>query len=614
MKKKSAQSNTTTLKKGKKVMKSSLPRWDFSDMYSGLTDPNIELDIQKTELACKNFSKKYKESTEYLTETESGTLALLKALKAWESLTESIGTSRPLFYLYNLKNIESNNSKISAKIGILEPRITNAINEVIFFSIKLGKLSVQYQSKILADSRFAHFKYYLEKLFLSATYDLSEDAEKVVNLMSRPASTLWIDGFQKLMNEQIVKFKGKEIPFAQAMTTIHQLPTADRRKLNDICMEKLASISYFAEHEINAVFTSKKIDDELRGYKKPYSKSIIGYENNEKSIENLVKVVSDNFHISNKFFKLKAKLLGLKTLEYCDRAVGVAKKQKEIQFDEAVAVLRKAFGEVNPRYVEILDTMLATKKIDAESRIGKQGGAYCWGGISVPTLVLLNYVPSIDAVMTFAHEMGHAIHNEFSKKPAPMYQDYTISVAEVASTFFENLAFQELFSQMTDTEKIYALYDRIADDIQTVFRQIACFNFELDLHTKIREKGALTVDEIGESHNKEMSRYLGPVVKMKKTDGYFFEPWSHIRNFFYVYSYAYGQLISKALYKKCKEDKNFYTKVDQFLEAGSTMSPDQIFQSIGIDTLDPTFFECGLRSIEEDIDTLEKLMKKNKLM
>jgi oligoendopeptidase F len=111
-----------------------------------------------------------------------------------------------------------------------------------------------------------------------------------------------------------------------------------------------------------------------------------------------------------------------------------------------------------------------------------------------------------------------------------------------------------------------------------------------------------------------MSRYLGPAVKMKESDGFFFEPWSHIRNFFYVYSYAYGQLISKALYAECKKDASFYKKVDQFLEAGKTMSPDQIFQSIGINTLDPKFFESGIRSIEQDITTLEKLMKKNKLM
>lgn len=591
-----------------------LPTWNFSDMYSGPTDPKLDLDVKKIETLCKNFAKKYKEGDSYLHDDKIGTEALFTALTDWETLSDTIGTAKPLFYLYNMQSIESANETITAKLGILEPRITAAVNEVIFFPLKLGKISATRQETLLKDSQFTHFKYYLERLFISAKYNLTEEAEKVYNLISRPAHTLWVEGFEKLLNQQSIKFKGKDIPVSKALNMMHQSPTADRRRINQLCMDKLATISYFAEQEINAVYTTKKISDELRGYKKPYSETIISYENDEKTIENLVKVVSDNFHVSHRFFKLKAKLLKLKNLEYCDRAVGVAKKQKEIQFEEAIQIIRKAFGQANSRYVEIFDTMLANNRIDVPSRVGKRGGAYCWGGPHVPTVVLLNYVPSVDAVMTLAHEMGHAIHTELSKKPSPLYQHYTISVAEVASTFFENLAFEEMFNHMTDIEKIYALYDRLADDIQTVFRQIACFNFELDLHQQLREKGALTAKEIGATHNKQMSRYLGPIFKMKESDGYFFEPWSHIRNFFYVYSYTYGQLISKALFKECKNDKNFYKKVDQFLESGKIMTPDDIFKNIGINTLDPKFFESGIRVIEENINALEKLMKKNKLM
>lgn len=591
-----------------------LPVWDFSDLYKGPTDPKLDSDVQEVVSFCKTFSKKYKNDSRYTEETEAGAMALLEALRDWEKLTEDLGTVRPLWYLQNLTSIESNNPKIHAKLGILEPIVTSAMNEIVFFSLKIGTVSKKWQETLLKDSRFEQYRYYLERLFISAKYNLTEDAEKVYNLLSRPSYTLWTDGFEKLLNEQTVTFKGKSIPLGKALGTVHQLEsTADRRKLNSLCMQKIASIGYFAEQELNAIYTTKKISDELRGYEKPYSETVIGYENDIQSIENLVKVVSDNFKVAHSFYKLKAKLMKLPKLEYSDRMIGVSKKQRKVSFAEAIQILRSAFGKANPKYVEILDTMLKNKKIDALSRVGKRGGAYCWGGSTVPTVVLLNYVPSIDAVMTFAHEMGHAIHTEFSKRPSPFYQNYTISVAEVASTFFENLAFEEMFSKMNDEEKMYALYDRIADDITTIFRQIACFNFELDLHTHIRTHGALTIKDITTAHNKNMARYLGPAVQMKEEDGYFFAPWSHIRNFFYVYSYAYGQLISKALYASCKKDPSYYSKVDAFLEAGKTMSPDAIFKSIGIDTLSPTFFESGIRSIQEDIQTLEKLMKKNKL-
>ena len=210
--------------------------------------------------------------------------------------------------------------------------------------------------------------------------------------------------------------------------------------------------------------------------------------------------------------------------------------------------------------------------------------------------------------MTFGHEMGHAINSELSKSQTPLYEGYTISVAEVASTLFENFVFEEIFQTLSAKEKIIALHDRIQDDIQTIFRQIACFNFEVELHRTIRVKGSLSKEEIGALLNKHMSAYLGPRFKMTELDGYFFVSWSHIRRFFYVYSYAYGQLISKALYKKYQTDKNYIGEIKKFLSAGGSKSPEDIFRDIGIDTTKPDFFIAGLKSIEEDILKLQKLI------
>ena len=106
-----------------------------------------------------------------------------------------------------------------------------------------------------------------------------------------------------------------------------------------------------------------------------------------------------------------------------------------------------------------------------------------------------------------------------------------------------------------------------------------------------------------------MKSYLGDAVEVTDDDGYFFVNWSHIRRFFYVYSYAYGQIISKALFANWKKDPAYSKKIEQFLKAGRSMSPEDIFKSIGIDISKPEFFEAGLKSIEEDIKKLEKLTK-----
>ena len=210
---------------------------------------------------------------------------------------------------------------------------------------------------------------------------------------------------------------------------------------------------------------------------------------------------------------------------------------------------------------------------------------------------------------TLAHEMGHAIHTERSKEQHAIYQHYTTSVAETASTFFETAVFEHVFDTLPEKEKVIALHDKIQDDTNTVFRQIAFFNFELELHHSIRKEGSMPKEAIAAMLNKHMRAYCGPIMKFKKDDGFFFVSVSHFRRPFYVYSYAYGQLISKVLYQRYKKEPRYIKKIDAFLTAGGSRSPKNIFKSIGIDTTKKGFFEKGLESIESDIERLEKLVK-----
>lgn len=577
-------------------------QWNLTDLYKNISDPQMEKDVQGIESACMQFEKKYAKEVSYLEDNAK----LLLSLNDYVKILHLTSPVRPLWYLYNMQSIESGNPKIGARISLLDPLVTNALNRIIFFQLKLAKLSDERKKNILSAPELSEYRYFLKIVFDASKYDLTEETEKALNLVLRPATDMWSESFSKLLNQQVVTFKGKEIPIAAALNKIHQLDTTDRRKLDSLVRTELSKISYLAEREINAVYTTKKITDELRGYKKPYEATILGYQNSVSSIENLIETVTKNFTVSHKFYKLKQKILKLPSMKYCDRAVGVSKKQKEVSFEEGCDILRQAFGAVDPEYVEILNKMLKDKKIDVYPRVGKQGGAYCWGGYNAPTLVMLNHVPSVDSVLTFAHEMGHAIHTELSNKQSVLYSSYTISVAEVASTFFENLAFKKIYEESSEKDKFYLLYDRVADSIQTIFRQTACFNFEKDLHEAIRTKGEITAKEMAILHNKNMKAYLGPAFKMEEADGYFFEAWSHIRRHFYVYSYAYGEIISKALYRKCEKDPEYFKTVKKFMLAGKSMSPDDIFKSIGLDTTKPEFFKLAIDGIEADIQTLTK--------
>ncbi len=580
--------------------------WNLGLLYKSGNDPQIEKDISAYEKACDAFEKKYKNKDAYLNDEDS----LLKALKDYETLSVMPEPNKAIEYFYYRKDLSSEDQEAHSKLNQLTERATKAGNKVVFFDLALGKIDKKKQKEYLKSKKLEHFRYYLHRSFITAQYNLTEAEERINNLKSQPAYTLWVQGQEKVLNIQTVRFQGKDLPLPEAVGKSRELSVGPRRKLSDEINTVLKNISFFAESEINAVYINKKINDELRGFKEPYSSTIIGYQNDEDSIKNFVDTVTKYFHISNKFYKLKAKLLKLPHLEYADRAAKLGDISVKLTFEDSLKMLTSTFEKLGSKYADILKSYIQNGQIDVYPRKGKKGGAYCSGSIGLPTYVLLNHTNTLDSYKTFAHEMGHAIHTELSKSQTPLYQGYTISVAEVASTLFENFAFDEVFPKLSEQEKIIALHDRINDSISTIFRQIACFNFELDLHKQIREKGALSKEEIAILHNKHMHAYLGPAFKMKELDGYFFVQWSHIRRFFYVYSYAYGEIISKALYAKYKADPNYMREIEKFLSAGGSKSPEQIFKDIGIDTTKPEFFVAGLKSVEEDIKTLEKLTRK----
>jgi len=581
-----------------------LKNWNLSLLYASKTDPQIERDLQTLESAIENFEKKYKNNKTHLSDED----ALFEALTEYEKIEGLPEGSRPIMYFHYLSDLNSADQEVNAQLATLEQRYAKISNKILFFGLSLGTLPAPIQKQFLQSKKLEHFRYFLKTLFLESKYQLTEPEEKILTLKSLPSHSLWVDGQERLLNSQTVAFKGKQIPLAQAHMKISDLNKADRHALHKSMMETQKKISAFAEAEINAVITDKKINDELRGFQEPYSATILGYENDEKAIINFVDTVTAHFSIAHKFYDVKSRLLKMPRLTYADRAAKIGKTTTKYSFEKSAEIVSRAFKKVDPEFSAILARFLKNGQIDADSKKGKSGGAYCSSTTGLPTFVLLNHADSADSVMTFGHEMGHAINSELSKSQTPLYEGYTISVAEVASTLFENFVFAEIFETLSDKEKIIALHDRLQDDIQTIFRQIACFNFETELHRTIRAKGSLSKEEIGTLLNKHMSAYLGPRFKMTGLDGYFFVNWSHIRRFFYVYSYAYGQLISKALYKKYQADKNYINEIKKFLSAGGSKSPEDIFRDIGIDTTKPDFFIAGLKSIEDDIKKLNDLL------
>ncbi len=579
--------------------------WNLGLLYKNENDPQIEKDLLLIEKSCTAFEKKYKNK-----DFTASASKLLTALKDREELRMKMSGSKPWWYMALRADINSKDEKANSFATKFSQRITNATNKTAFFSLTVGKIPLSKQLAYLKETSLMDFRYSLQRNFNSAKYNLSEGEEQVVDLLSQTSYSMWVDGFNKVLSQQMIVHKGKSIPLSKALGILMDLPLKERRVLSKKINEKLIENSDFPEAEINAVYNYKKILDIRRGFKHPYSSTVLGHENDEKTVMNLVNLVTKNFKISHRFFKLHSKLLKEKKLKMEDRAVKIGEIKRKFDFPSSVVLVRNAFSKIDPKFANMLSEFVNNRQIDVYPRKGKKGGGYCWGRAKHPTFILLNHNDDIRSLETLAHEMGHAIHTELSKSQPPRYSHYSTATAEVASTFFANVAVAEVEKQLSINENIILLHNKILGDISTIFRQIACFNFELELHNTIRERGELPKAGIASLMTKHLKSYVGDAMEVTSDDGYAFVYWSHIRRFFYVYTYAYGQLISRALFEKWQQDKSYSKKIEQFLSAGRSMSPTDIFRSIGIDITNPEFFEIGLKSIEKDISKLEKLAKK----
>jgi len=580
--------------------------WDLSVFYKSINDPQIEKDIVEAEKAFASFANKYTKDKSYLKDPKK----LRRALDESEKLSDlKFGNTGN--YLSKKFDLDAGNKDIPARLNLLSQRLSKIGNSVLFFHVGISKISKSLHNKFINDPSLLPYKYMLQKVFENAKHVLSEPEEKILNLKSLPAHSLWTKSLKKVRDVLTVKHKGKEMPLSEAASLVETLKTQKERiKLYDKILEKNISVSEIAESELNAIVLNKKIDDELRGFAESYDETLLAYEDRKETVLSLVKAVNEHFYIANKFYKIKAKMLRLKKLDYADRNALVGKTNKEITFEEGYEILREVFGKLDNRFVEILDMFVKNGQVDVYPKIGKRGGAYSSGGYKVPTFTFLNYTNNLDSLMTFAHELGHGIHTELTKSLPSYYQNYSISTAEVASTLFENFVFHDQFEKLTDKEKIIALHDKISDDMGTIFVQIALFNFEVELHKTIKEKGNMTKEEMAKLMSEQMKKCFGDVMNITERNGYAFVGWPHIRYFFYVYTYAMGKITSKALYKKYNEDKSYIEKIIKFMSLGGSMSPEDIFKSIGIDTRNPEFWTLGLKNIEEDVNLLEKLVNK----
>ena len=515
---------------------------------------------------------------------------------------------RVFVYLFLCREADASDTKAEQVLNQLQQRVTNFSNEIIFYTLAIGKLEAARQKRILKNPAFSEYRFLLEGIFDAAKYNLTEAEEKILSLKSLTSHSLWISGTEKILNSTTVTVDGKEESLNGAMMEMLDAPKKRRHALHAAVTTALQNIGPVAENELTALCLDKKVGDELRGYKKPYSATVRSFDSTEKTLESLVEAVETRgYALSRKFYALKNKG-AKKPTAYIDRD-DFSKRMPGLSFADAVTICRDAFYGFDTRYGEIFDEMLQNGHIDVYPRPGKGGGAFCIGTTNCPTMVMLNHSNDFSSLRTLAHEMGHAVHAYRSKEQSVLYDDHSTLTAETASTFFEAVVAHNLMQQLTDSQKTIYLNALIGDKIGTMIMCIARYAAELEMHETIRKDGAMTWQAMAATLAKHFRKYCGKAVTVSDDDGLSILAKTHYRRNFYQYSYSFGVIMSNIMFGKCLENEAYKQKVDQFLAAGEKDTVEKIYKEIGITAGSVKTFNEGLDLLESEIKTFAKLIR-----
>jgi oligoendopeptidase F len=557
-------------------------KWDLTQFYKSINDPKIEEDKKVVLEKAREFAAKWRGRMDYL----SDPVILKEALDDYCEFCKLYANGgNPYYYLKLANTLDQINPFLKAKVNKVSELAIEVQNITQFFELSLANI------KFDKYDQFDKYSHFLGKIVRQKPHLLSDKEEKIMNLKSLPAYDFWVEMTEKFLSRENIS-----VLQSQMTDKNKKIRVAAAKKFTKI-MEKYSDV---AEHELNAILQDKKTNDDLRRYDRPDKSRHLTDDIESEIVDTLVKTVSANFNISHNYYKLKTKILGIKKLNYYERNMPVGKFNKKFTLEETTNLITKTFGKIDPEFQEIFLKLLKCGQIDFLPKKGKVSGAACWHNlVSQPTFLFQNFTGKLRDITTLAHEMGHAINNELIREKQNALNFGTpISTAEVASTFFEDFIIQEILKTASSKAKLSILMEKLDDDISTIFRQVALYNFETELHKTFREKGYLSKDEINKLFVKHMKSYCGAAVEVDKGALNWWVYWSHIRYYFYVYSYAGGLLISKNLQDKIRNDPKFISNVKEFLGAGLSESPKNIFAKLGIDIGDPNFWQTGIDEVK----------------
>jgi oligoendopeptidase F len=587
-----------------------LPEWRLDDLYSGRADPRIEADLahaqaENRKLAAMEgqFVGARAEPAELGRRLDEGVRLYeaatngLWAVGAYAGLAASVARDDPAWAKF-----EADLRARSAQIGA----------ESLFFTLEINQLEdAEIEAALAAHAPAERWRPWLRRVRLSRPHELTPDLERML-IDRSPAVANW----SRLSDETLAKLTAKvgreTLTLPEVLNRLSDPDAARRKQAAQGLAKALEARSPTLALCLNTLAFEKQVEDRWRRYPDPAASRHIANEVDADAVGAQEAAVVEAYGpVSHRYYRLKAKVMGKTVLDHWDRNAPLDAAQPQTYgWDEARAMVLESFAALAPKFADSARTFFAQPWIDARPRPGKQSGAY-----SHPVTaerhpyVFLNYMGERRDVLTLAHELGHAVHQTLCAPLGTLLADTPLTLAETASIFGEGLVFEQLLARASKAERRGLLAGKIEDGLNTVVRQIAFHRFETRFHAQ-RQAGELSAEDIGGLWLEVMGESLGPAVRLNAGYEHY---WGYVSHFvhapFYVYAYAFGDLLVRGLMEARRADPAAFAPLyEELLAAGGTRTYVEALAPFGLNPREKAFWAAGMKQLERLVDEFEALV------
>ncbi len=572
--------------------------WDLTAFYPAPDSAEVQADVEKLVGMLAEFERAFKGKLD----TKLG-----QALAAQCAFTELY--YHIIGYFQAASALDSVDPKLQQVRSRVQETLSMAMGQhVTFFDLEVGRMAEEAFEAQQSDDVVRHHLPMLRQIRRLAKYHLDEKVETMLTLRAPYGSAEWSDMMDELETQLRFDWDGKTLKLEEILHVVTEDADPERRaKALAVVNEGLQAqrYPYFFARTLNAIAGEGLLNDKTRGFTHPMEATNLGNMVDDATVDALHEVVErKGGELARRFYKLKARLLGLPTLRWSDRNARMPfADESVVSWEDACVTVRKAYHDFSPTLGALVDEVLDMGWVDAPPAPAKSGGAF---DLTLPlpgkieSYVLLNYLGTKRDVSTLAHELGHAVHGKLAAQAqGPLMWYAPLPYAETASIFGEMLVFESLLAETHDKRARLALYmEKINEFLNSVVRQTSFSAFEKDLHGR-RGNGKLAAGDMDGIWMDVTRRFYG-------ADGEVFtyentaHLWSYVSHFarpFYVYAYAFGELFTQSLMATRGDlGARFEPLYLELLRAGATKSAVELMAPFGLNPNEASFWERGMEA------------------